>query len=42
VIGVMLMGRDNRHGRWVLAISVLFMLAFVLIGNVGDVDNQNR
>ena len=25
VIGVMLMGRDNRHGRWILGLSLLFM-----------------
>jgi hypothetical protein len=41
VIGVVLMGRDNRHGRWILAISVLFMLTFIVIGNLSDVDTQN-
>ncbi len=30
VIGAMLLGRHNQHGRWVLAISILFIaLAFV-------------
>jgi Protein of unknown function (DUF2510) len=42
VIGVMLMGRDNRHGRWILAISALLMLGFLLLGNLGDLDDQNR
>ncbi|MDX6582797.1 MAG: hypothetical protein QOI10_1981 [Solirubrobacterales bacterium] len=32
VIGVILMGRHNSHGRWVLALSVLFFIAFVAIG----------
>ena len=40
VIGVMLMGRDNRHGRWVLGLSVLFMLVFLAIGNF-DESEQN-
>jgi hypothetical protein len=36
VIGVMLISRDNRHGRWVLGLSLLFILAFIVIGTVSD------
>ena len=38
VIGVILIGRDNRHGRWIIGLSLLFMVAFVLIGSL---DNPN-
>jgi hypothetical protein len=40
VIGAMLMGRRNRHGPWVLGLSVLFALAFLVIGNVGQFENR--
>jgi hypothetical protein len=40
VIGVMLMGRDSRHGRWVLVLSVAFMAVFLVIGNVGQFDEN--
>lgn len=40
VIGAMLTGRHNRHGPWVLGLSVLFALAFLLIGNVGQFENR--
>jgi hypothetical protein len=42
VIGVILVGRDNRHGKWVLAIAVLLMLTFFVIGNAGDLEDQTR
>jgi hypothetical protein len=40
VIGVMLMGRGNRNGRWVLILSVLFIAAFLAIGDVGQFNNN--
>ena len=32
VIGAMLIRRRSRHGRWVLALSLLLMLGFYLVG----------
>ncbi len=40
VIGVMLMGRDSRHGRWILGLSLLFMAVFLVIGNVGQFEEN--
>ncbi|MFI5122862.1 MAG: hypothetical protein ACHQJ5_08185, partial [Vicinamibacteria bacterium] len=40
VIGVMLMGRGNRNGRWVLILSLLFIAAFLAIGDVGQFNNN--
>jgi hypothetical protein len=40
VIGVILISRDNRHGRWVLGLSLLFILAFIVIGTVSDPPNN--
>jgi hypothetical protein len=31
VIGVMLLSRDSRHGRWIIALSLLFMAVFLAI-----------
>jgi uncharacterized membrane protein YhdT len=36
VIGVILMGRDNRHGRWILGLSMLFIAVFILVGYLDD------
>jgi hypothetical protein len=36
VIGVMLIGRGNRNGRWVLALSALVFLGFVIVGNLSE------
>jgi hypothetical protein len=38
VIGVIVMNRGNGHGRWILALSLLFIAVFVLIGSF---DNPN-
>lgn len=38
VIGVILMNRENRHGRWILALSLLFFVIFLVIGNTVDVE----
>jgi hypothetical protein len=34
------MGRGNRNGRWVLILSVLFIAAFLAIGDVGQFNNN--
>lgn len=39
VIGVMLISRDSRHGRWVLGLSVLFFLGFLVVGQLIEPDN---
>jgi hypothetical protein len=36
VIGVIVMGRKNSHGRWILILSLLFMAAFVAFGELAD------
>ena len=38
VIGIIAMNRGNRHGRWILGLSLLFIAVFLVIGNV---DNPN-
>jgi hypothetical protein len=40
VIGVMLMGRDSRHGRWVVGLSVLFFFGFIVLGQVLEPDSR--
>ena len=40
VIGVMLMGRGNSNGRWVLILSLLFIAVFLAIGDVGQFNNR--
>ena len=40
VIGVMLIGRQNHHGRWIIALSVLFLVAFVLVGNLDEFERE--
>ena len=39
VIGIILMNRDSRHGRWILALSVVFFIGFVILGQTID---ENR
>ena len=34
VIGVIVMGRGNGNGRWILALSLLFIVVFLVIGIV--------
>jgi hypothetical protein len=36
VIGVIVMGRKNNNGRWILALSLLFLFAFVAISEFAD------
>jgi hypothetical protein len=36
VIGVILMNRDNRHGRWILGLSILFIAVFIVVGSLDD------
>jgi len=33
VVGALLLGRGNDHGRWVLLLSVLFFAIFVVLGD---------
>ena len=40
VIGVIVMNRGNGHGRWILALSLLFIAVFLLIGSL-DSPNTN-
>jgi hypothetical protein len=40
VIGVILMNRDNRHGRWILALSVLFFAVPLIVALVGGEFDQ--
>ena len=39
VIGIIVMNRGNKHGRWILGLSLLFMAAFVVVGNVDTSNN---
>ncbi len=34
VIGVIVMNRGNRHGRWILGLSLLFIAIFFVVGNL--------
>ncbi len=36
VIGVILMNRDNKNGRWILGLSLLFIAVFIVIGSLED------
>jgi len=36
VIGVIVMNRGNKHGRWILGLSLLFIAAFIVIGSIED------
>jgi Protein of unknown function (DUF2510) len=38
VIGIILMNRDNRHGRWIIGLSVLFFIVFIVISNTADLE----
>jgi hypothetical protein len=40
VIGVIVMGRKNSNGRWILALSLLFMAAFVAVGGLTDTNGN--
>jgi len=40
VIGVILMHRDNRHGRWILGLSMVFIAVFIVVGSLDD-PNRN-
>ena len=39
VIGLIVMNRGNGHGRWILGLSLLFMAAFLVIGNLDTTGN---
>jgi hypothetical protein len=36
VIGAMLIQRKNTHGKWILGLSLLFIAAFILVGELAD------
>ena len=36
VIGIILMNRDNRHGRWILGLSMVFIAVFIVVGSLDD------
>jgi hypothetical protein len=40
VIGLIVMGRKNSNGRWILALSLLFLAAFVAIGDFAGPDGN--
>ena len=40
VIGVILVSRENRHGRWIIGLSILFLVVFFVIGNTVEVDEN--
>jgi Protein of unknown function (DUF2510) len=36
VIGVIVMNRGNKHGRWILGMSLFFIAVFLVVGSLGD------
>lgn len=34
VIGLIVMNRGNKHGRWILGLSLLFIAVFIVVGNL--------